>query len=185
MVFLHINKNNYDKYPNTNENPIIKLDNYIHNKKVFVLIFMEGCGPCNAVRPEWTKLKNVLKDYSNRSDIAIVDIDKDYVNKLKYIKNEPASFPTMRYISNGGENSENYEDSNVTSKDRSIDSFVEWIKSKEQKGGKTRKIIKTRKIRKGIKIIGGKWSLKYKRSINCRRPKGFSQKQHCKYGRKK
>jgi len=30
---------------------------------------------------------------------------------------------------------------------------------------------------------GGKWSLKYKRSINCRRPKGFSQRQHCKYGR--
>ena len=28
------------------------------------------------------------------------------------------------------------------------------------------------------------WSAKYKRSINCRRPKGFSQKQYCKYGRK-
>ena len=32
---------------------------------------------------------------------------------------------------------------------------------------------------------GGKWSLKYKRSINCRHPRGFSQRQHCKYGRKK
>ncbi len=32
---------------------------------------------------------------------------------------------------------------------------------------------------------GGKWSLKYKKSINCNRPKGFSQKQHCKYGRTK
>ena len=31
---------------------------------------------------------------------------------------------------------------------------------------------------------GGKWSAKYKRSIDCKRPKGFSQKQHCKYGRK-
>lgn len=29
-----------------------------------------------------------------------------------------------------------------------------------------------------------RWSLKYKKSINCKRPKGFSQKQHCKYGRK-
>jgi hypothetical protein len=29
------------------------------------------------------------------------------------------------------------------------------------------------------------WSMKYKRSINCKHPKGFSQKQHCKYGRKK
>ena len=31
---------------------------------------------------------------------------------------------------------------------------------------------------------GGKWTLKYKRSINCSKPKGFSQKQYCKYGRK-
>jgi hypothetical protein len=30
---------------------------------------------------------------------------------------------------------------------------------------------------------GRKWSKKYKKSINCRRPKGFSQRQHCKYGR--
>lgn len=30
---------------------------------------------------------------------------------------------------------------------------------------------------------GKKWSMKYKKSINCRRPKGFSQRQHCKYGR--
>jgi len=32
--------------------------------------------------------------------------------------------------------------------------------------------------------MGGKWSMKYKKSINCNHPKGFSQKQHCKYGRK-
>jgi hypothetical protein len=31
---------------------------------------------------------------------------------------------------------------------------------------------------------GGKWSIKYKKSINCSKPKGFSQKQYCKYGRK-
>jgi hypothetical protein len=31
---------------------------------------------------------------------------------------------------------------------------------------------------------GRKWSMKYKKSINCRNPKGFSQKQYCKYGRK-
>ena len=44
-------------------------------------------------------------------------------------------------------------------------------KSKKSRTGKTSK-------------TGRKWSLKYKKSINCRHPKGFSQKQHCKYGRK-
>ena len=41
------------------------------------------------------------------------------------------------------------------------------------------------KRRGEAKTRGGKrWSLKYKRSINCRNPRGFSQKQYCKYGRK-
>ena len=38
-----------------------------------------------------------------------------------------------------------------------------------QSGGKKRKSNKKRK-----------WSLKYKRSINCKKPKGFSQRQYCK-----
>ena len=45
-------------------------------------------------------------------------------------------------------------------------------------GGKRKKRT-TKKNKKG-----GKWSRKYKKSINCNRPKGFSQKQYCKYGRK-
>jgi len=48
--------------------------------------------------------------------------------------------------------------------------------------GKTQKRIGAKRI--GAKKVGGKWSMKYKKSINCNRPKGFSQKQHCKYGRK-
>ncbi len=30
-----------------------------------------------------------------------------------------------------------------------------------------------------------KWSIKYKHSIDCKKPRGFSQKQYCKYGRNK
>ena len=30
---------------------------------------------------------------------------------------------------------------------------------------------------------GGAWTAKYKKSINCNRPRGFSQKQYCKYGK--
>ncbi len=42
---------------------------------------------------------------------------------------------------------------------------------------------KTKKI-KVKKTNTRKWSNKYKKSIDCKNPKGFSQKQHCKYGRK-
>lgn len=37
---------------------------------------------------------------------------------------------------------------------------------------------------KSKKKVSRKWTIKYKKSINCAHPKGFSQKQHCKYGRK-
>ena len=41
-----------------------------------------------------------------------------------------------------------------------------------------------RKRVKKVKI-SGKWSKKYKKNINCKKPRGFSQKQYCKYSRKK
>lgn len=58
-----------------------------------------------------------------------------------------------------------------------------------QAGGKRKRRITHRNRKSGHKTKhlrkkGGKWSAKYKRSINCKRPKGFSQRQHCKYGHK-
>lgn len=40
-----------------------------------------------------------------------------------------------------------------------------------------RKSIKYNKPRSGMK---SRWSIKYKKSIDCKNPKGFSQKQYCK-----
>jgi len=134
MGFLHIDKSNANKNMYSNDNPIKKLDYFIHNpnNKIFILIYMEGCGPCMVTRPEWEKLKNVLhKNFSNRNDIIIADIEKDFVDKVKYIKSKPNSFPTIRFITNKGNTVENYEDSGVKEEDRrTIDSFVEWIKLK-------------------------------------------------------
>lgn len=44
----------------------------------------------------------------------------------------------------------------------------------KNKAGKRKSLKKKRKTKKK------KWSLKYKRRINCKKPKGFSQKQYCK-----
>ena len=57
-------------------------------------------------------------------------------------------------------------------------------------GGKRKRRITHRHRKSGRKTKylrkkGGKWSAKYKRSINCKRPRGFSQRQHCKYGHNK
>jgi thiol-disulfide isomerase/thioredoxin len=193
MKTLHI-KN--DELKNENIEKLIEEINM--GKDTFVLIYMNGCGPCEATKPEWSKLVS-LENYKDNSDILVVDIDKDVLeniddeikNKLNEVLNTDniRGFPTIRYIKKGKE--EEYENSSIEDKSRNIDSFSEWIESKTvKKGGKrSRKNIRSRKNKKTKKHTrkrkGGKWSNKYKRSINCKKPKGFSQKQYCKYGRNK
>jgi thiol-disulfide isomerase/thioredoxin len=179
-------------------------------KDVFILVYMEGCGPCNATRPEWSKLENALKEqYAKNNKLAVIDLNKDYQDVVKHLGNIDG-YPTLKYINNNGKKVEAYENSSVKNKDRSVDSFINWIESKintvesttptsspehvynrltdthispkkkfSMKGGKKRN---TNKI---TLWKGGKWTRKYKKSINCKKPKGFSQKQYCKYGRKK
>ena len=75
-----------------------------------------------------------------------------------------------------------YIDHNLDQSDASTDDEVEAEGGSKKKNRKYRKYtIKT--IKNKIKR-SKKWSLKYKKSINCRRPRGFSQRQYCKYGRK-
>jgi hypothetical protein len=129
---------------------------------------LEGCGPCNATKPEWKKLRNIFANNDNHN-IVIADIDQSVMSDFKNLNIEPKGFPAIYHISNKGKTYADYEDSDISKKDRTIDSFVEWIETTTKQN----------------KMVGGKWSLKYKRSINCSRPNGFSQRQHCKYGRKK
>ena len=65
MVFIHIDKNNVNKFLGKNKNSISTLERYLQKDHVFILIYMEGCGPCNATRPEWSKMAHTLqKQYS-------------------------------------------------------------------------------------------------------------------------
>lgn len=199
MKILHIN----------NDNGIKELNGDIKNgKNVYLLIYMEGCMPCNMVRPEWQKLESAFAKNKNtlHKDTVIADVERENMSKLK-LQHMPMGFPSIRMISG------NVEDDYTN--DRSADAFISWIdetakkntpqkksknntrkqkpkkpsanksknstkKSNANKSNAKKNSTKKQKLKKG-----GKWSLKYKRSINCKHPKGFSQKQHCKYGRKK
>ena len=158
-------------------------------KNIFVIFYLEGCGPCNATRPEWKKISSVLKkDITKNENILVVDIDKNLLGKVKNMGSEPKGFPTIRFISKNGKISEDFEDCELSEeyKNRTIDSFVKWIKFKLNKTeSTTQSHHKQSNKQRKTKQTGGKWSRKYKQSINCNRPKGFSQKQYCKYSRKK
>ena len=208
MKILHIN----------NDNGIKELNGDIKNgKNVYLLIYMEGCMPCNMVRPEWQKLESAFAKNKNtlHKDTVIADVERENISKLK-LKHMPMGFPSIRMIS------DNVEDDYTN--DRSAEAFVSWIdesakkhtpqkksknstrkqKPKKPSANKSKNSTRKQKPKKGNASKsknnanksknrtkkqkpkkGGKWSLKYKRSINCKHPKGFSQKQHCKYGRKK
>ena len=131
ILSIH-NKSELFKGKSKNKNVI---DDMIKNKKhLFILIYMEGCGPCNAARPEWSKMAHTLqKQYANNKDIVIIDLNK---NLLPLVKNvgDVSGFPTMKYITNKGHTVESYEDSSIKTKDRTVDSFINWIESKVLKG---------------------------------------------------
>ena len=121
MYVLHINS----------EKEVGKVNQLIKNgSDVFILVYMVGCGPCNATRPEWSKIESALKNqYSKNNKLVIVDINKDYISKIKHIGTIDG-FPTIKYIGNYGKTVEPYEKSSITKKDRSINSFINWIESK-------------------------------------------------------
>jgi hypothetical protein len=167
------------------------LDKFIRNKKsIFLLIYMEGCRPCMEVKPEWSKIENTFKKKDDQ--FIIGDIERQDLPNVHNLNYEVKGFPTILFLDNG--KIETFEDAGF--QERKIDTFMKWINSKYKKLNPKIQKIKTRKHRKPRKykliggkysrkkyISGGKWSRKYKKKINCNKPKGFSQRQYCIYGR--
>jgi thiol-disulfide isomerase/thioredoxin len=166
--FYSIHKNKKD-----HKKTIELFNKHIKNPKgkTFILIFMHGCEPCEATRPEWEKLENLLDhDFMDKNHIAIADVDMELTKHLDSVQEAPG-FPTMRFISNNGENQivENYEDSNIDSKDRSVDSFIEWIKEKTREPNVTRSEFKGGKRRRKSKRINKKTKKNNKKSRKTRK----------------
>ena len=108
-----------------------ELNTYIDNgTDVFMLIYMSGCGPCNAARPQWAKLEHTLGgQYGKKKPykFVVATVNKDFSHLLHKIKQPINSFPTILYVS--GNKIENYEDSSINDKRREVDCFMNWIES--------------------------------------------------------
>lgn len=186
------------------QNELIEFLNDGHKKNhhCFLLIYLVGCGPCNMTKPEWKKVANSFGYRDDNKGVVMVHIDQNNLDKIHpVVGNYPISgYPTMLHVH--GNKIIPYEESHIKNKNRSAESFREWINkyvnmsgvgnsNRESKMEALRMPLlsmsissRSRKRSKKRGQTGGKWSLKYKKSINCKRPKGFSQRQHCKYGRK-
>lgn len=119
--------------PSKNESSINVLKEYIkNNKPVFILIYLDGCGPCNITRPEWKKLEtqynelfsHLSKNDTNNidNDILIVDMNQELLNTYfnnELVFNDITGFPTIRYIKNN--KYQNYNNN------RRVNDFKNWI----------------------------------------------------------
>lgn len=178
-----------DNHNGNNQHIIHEINKLLKNgKNVFLFVYMDGCGPCNSTIPQWDNIPNKLNHHDHdhikhNDDVVTLRINKDLFPLLQNMGSEPAGFPSLRHVTKN--QVEEFEDWEYPMKDRSTDSFIKWIEDKISKKKGVKKIpVASQKNKNKRKQRGGKWSLKYKRSINCNRPRGFSQKQHCKYGRK-
>lgn len=118
MIFIH-------------SKDVNQVDPYIDEGKcVFILVYMEGCGPCMVTKPEWLKIESMIDNkYKNNDSIVVADINKDFLSSLKYV-GDVDGFPTMKYIckKNGNLVVEPYE------KERNVKALVQWIESKINNG---------------------------------------------------
>lgn len=74
----------------------------------------------------------------------------------------------------------------ILDKPKAKSNIAKWAKDKgmDPEGAVYAIATNMAKKKKKKESVEEKWSAKYKRSINCNNPKGFSQKAHCK-GREK
>ena len=105
---------------------------------------MNGCGPCEVTKPHWLKIETskIGEKFKNDEDVVIVDLEQSLLNSLKGLPKQPSGFPTMYYITNSGKTCEDFDN-------RDIDSFIKWIESKtENKKGGSKKTKTNKKNKK-------------------------------------
>ena len=146
----------------TNENSLQELTKHLLNGvNVFVLIYMNGCGPCNETKPKWQKLKD-----KKCNNAIISQIDKDILThkteKDKFHLKDVNGFPTIRHYSKDGKKEYSGE--------RDEDSFEKWINNSLKDSDKTDKTDKTKIDKTKPNSIYKKHFLKF--SKKSRRVKG-------------
>ena len=123
MLFIHCD-------PSTANVDLI--DKYIEEgKTVFIIVYMEGCGPCKKTRPEWGQIKGAFGEYKN-PDIVVADVDVKSLSALKYV-GQVRGVPSMRVISEKGKLVEDSQQFMSKYPQRTLGFFVDWIMSKLKK----------------------------------------------------
>jgi len=176
VIILSIpNKNNEDqssKIKQLNGSINVSMNELMH---IFALFYMNGCGHCEVMHPEWKKLAS-LKNINNKC--IILDVESEHIPELDILsdkdKSSINSFPTIKHITIGPNGKQlSSEDYNG---DRKEAEFKKWIQQKtntntSQTGGNTnnKKYTKNTKNTKNTKYKSKRRRKKSKKNISRRR----------------
>ena len=118
------------------------------NTPSLLRVYSDNCGHCNAMKDDWEKLKQLLKENNKDDNINIVDVESSYSDKLPdNISSSIIGYPTILALQNG-DIAKNYESSRTS--DDMYDFCKRYIlknssKKDKLKGGKK---IKSKKYKK-------------------------------------
>lgn len=126
MPALHISPKNTHKHKEF-------IDTLKNAPIAFILVYMEGCGPCGEVRPEWEQLYND-PFLSNTLDprVVMADIDHTVLANKDFLKDPPSAFPNIRFITSTSSDpsKQMYEEYNGP---RTSQDIKNWIKTSLKK----------------------------------------------------
>lgn len=132
MLFFDIN----------NDNTLREFNQIAPNKNGIVWFYAEWCGHCQAMKEEWEKFEDAMRNSS--MDIYIAKVNDAYNDKLD-IPHSVSGFPTILYFENGVQKG-------THSGERTMEGFKRFVEemsgSEGQMGGRRTRKPKKSKIRK-------------------------------------
>jgi thiol-disulfide isomerase/thioredoxin len=134
------------KYISIDPYGAVLFDSLVNDKPAFVKFYHPECGHCRSMAPEWSALKDELKDET--FDTNIIEVHADAIPNIKSAcAQNVAGFPTIMMVGKGGETISAYEG------ERTRGPMSEFVKRNSPMSGgrrsrRTRRMKKTRRIRK-------------------------------------
>lgn len=104
----------------------------LKNKHGVVLFYMDGCGHCENMKPDWNKLIDELKDkYKDEIILGAIESSDMDMFKKSGISPSVSGFPTILYF-----HPNNITRHDMYNGDRSYEDLKKWILDKKDRKGK-------------------------------------------------
>ena len=112
------------------------LNHLNHEHHGTILFFHPHCSHCNAMKPDWEKMKEMLK----QKDCNLYEVDGQYMNEIHHpMKQTVDGFPTIMNVSNGK--------INAFEQDRNMENMKNFVLSNLPEDGTPEKKKATKRLR--------------------------------------